>query len=185
MGPFVARPLHLPVLGMSLRKGGKGNEKQTRSRPLPPHPRRRPIGPRSAHARPFRRSEAAGAQSLEVAPPTPPRAEALGRSHLRRSQLRGWGVGPDTLPRAGPTTVSRPGPSFLPPKAPPLPNEAAPTLPAATPHFASLCGLARCSLPGGGRPWQGLMRGPLLLAATFLSLRGSAEPKSPRPGSWP
>ncbi|CAI9178079.1 unnamed protein product [Rangifer tarandus platyrhynchus] len=98
---------------MRLRKGGKGNEKQTQSRPLPPHPRRRPTGPRSAQARPFRRFEAAGAQSLEAAPPTPPGTEALGRNHLRCSLIRRWGVGPDTVPRAGPTTVSPPRPFLL------------------------------------------------------------------------
>ena len=178
MGPFVARPLHLPVLGMRLRKGGKGNEKQTRSRPLPPHPRRRPTGPRSAHARPVRRSEAAGAQSLEAAPPTPPGAEALGRSHLPCSQLRSWGVGPDTLPRAGPTPVSPPRPFLL------AARGSAPSQRGRAPFCIPL----RPSQVLLSRWWPALARaarGPLLLAATFLSLQGSAEPKSPRPGSWP
>ena len=73
---------------------------------------------------------------------------------LSAKELRGLGPTPSRardLP-----LCPRPGPSFLPPAAPPLPNEAAPTLPAATPHFAPRCGLARCLCPGGGRPWQRL-----------------------------
>ena len=53
------------------------------------------------------------------------------------------------------------------PRLRPFPTRPRPSLPAATPHFASRCGLAGRFFPGGGRPWQGL-HGPIASSSHFL-----------------